>query len=183
MGQFSIDSPRNMVFRVAVLFATLAASCHCGLLGAGYGAGSCFAVPYRSKAVDHAAGCPASAPCCSEYGYCQPEANWKAGMFRDCNGVSNGTPLPADAIEAEAAAAAQGDANARAILAAAAGLGVGTVGLGAGAAGSGAGAAGFSAGAAGLGAGAAGFGAGAAGLGAGAAGADIGAAGLGAGAA
>ena len=33
-------------------------------------------------------------PCCNEYGYCRPEAEWLAGQFRDCNGLSNGINLP-----------------------------------------------------------------------------------------
>merc|ERR1719187_184424 len=146
-----------MVFRVAVFFLTLAASCHCGLLGAGYGAGSCAAAPFRSLAVDHAQGCPAYAECCSEYGYCHSRESWLEGNFRDCNGESNGTPLAREAIEAEARAAAQGDSAAQSILAAA---GVATpaggyaLGLGAGA--SGLGAAGFGAGVSGAGFGAAG---------------------------
>merc|ERR1740131_611794 len=159
-----------MVFRVAVFFLTLAASCHCGLLGAGTGDGSCAAAPFRSLSVYWPAGCPASAPCCSEYGYCQTEEDWVLGKFRDCNGKSNGTPLAAEVIAAETAAAAQGDTAAQAILTAAgiataAGgytAGAGAVGLGAGAA-VGVGAAGLSAGAAGFATGAAGFGAGAAG--------------------
>merc|ERR1712126_576358 len=58
--------------RVAVVLLS-AASCHAGLLGAGTGEGSCAAAPFRALAVKWPAGCPASAPCCSEYGYCQPE--------------------------------------------------------------------------------------------------------------
>merc|ERR1711890_139179 len=61
-------------------------------------------------------GCPASAPCCSEYGYCQPEASWHAGAFRDCNGVSNGRPLAPEAIAAENEAIAHGDASAANLL-------------------------------------------------------------------
>merc|ERR1712003_23664 len=62
------------------------------------------------------AGCPPSASCCSEFGYCRPKAEWDAGYFRDCNGVSNGLPLAAEALEAEAAAAAAGDNAAAGIL-------------------------------------------------------------------
>merc|ERR1719447_461538 len=84
--------------RVAVVLLS-AASCHAGLLGAGTGEGSC-----------------AAAPCCSEYGYCQPEASWHAGAFRDCNGVSNGRPLAPEAIAAENEAIAHGDASAANLL-------------------------------------------------------------------
>merc|ERR1712002_420564 len=73
------------------------------------GEGSCAAAPFRAAAVKWAGGCPASHPCCSEYGYCQIRENWQTGVFRDCNGVSNGTPLPPDTIAAEQAAAARGD--------------------------------------------------------------------------
>merc|ERR1719447_2788356 len=84
--------------RVAVVLLS-AASCHAGLLGAGTGEGSC-----------------AAAPCCSEYGYCQPEASWHAGAFRDCNGLSNGRPLAPEAIAAENEAIAHGDASAANLL-------------------------------------------------------------------
>merc|ERR1712045_950803 len=67
-------------------------------------------------AVKWPLGCPASAPCCSEYGYCQPEASWHAGAFRDCNGVSNGRPLAPEAIAAENEAIAHGDASAANLL-------------------------------------------------------------------
>merc|ERR1712240_930750 len=147
-----------------------AASCHAGLLGAGTGPGSCAAAPFRATSVDWSLGCPAHAPCCSEYGYCQIESNWRAGVFRDCNGVSNGIALPEDAIAAETAAAARGDTSAANILVVAAGAttagairglggsggcGLG-VGLGAGVAGLGAGGAGLEASGAGLEAGGAG---------------------------
>ena len=49
-------------------------------------------------------GCPSFAPCCSEFGYCRPLSEWEYGAFRDCNGVSNGTPLPPETLAAEAAA-------------------------------------------------------------------------------
>ena len=32
------------------------------------------------------------------------QEEWEYGKFRDCNGVSNGTPLPAETLAAEAAA-------------------------------------------------------------------------------
>merc|ERR1712226_145746 len=104
MGQ-SVPTCTTMWSRVAVVLLS-AASCHAGLLGAGTGEGSCAAAPYRALAVKWPAGCPATAPCCSEYGYCQTESNWHAGVFRDCNGVSNGTPLPEETIHAELAAGA-----------------------------------------------------------------------------
>merc|ERR1712179_522625 len=107
-----------------------------GLLGAGTGEGSCAAAPYRALAVKWPAGCPATAPCCSEYGYCQTESNWHAGVFRDCNGVSNGIPLPEETIHAENIAASHGDTAAAGLLVVPAGAGttaVGAVGAGVGA--------------------------------------------------
>ena len=47
----------------------------------------------------------------------QTQAEWLAGAFRDCNGVSNGIPLPPDTIDAENAAAAYGDNAGLALLA------------------------------------------------------------------
>ena len=41
------------------------------------------------------------APCCSEYGYCHARADWTAGLFRDCNTVSNGQPLPLGVLQRE----------------------------------------------------------------------------------
>merc|ERR1712115_398436 len=84
------------------------ASCYGGLLGAGHGEGSCAAAPFRTpvEALKWPAGCPAGAECCTEYGYCRPQAEWLAKQFRDCNGVSNGIPLPLDVIDAENVAAA-----------------------------------------------------------------------------
>merc|ERR1711962_1344307 len=105
----------TMWSRVAVVLLS-AASCHAGLLGAGTGEGSCAAAPFRALAVKWPLGCPDSAPCCSEYGYCQPEASWHAGAFRDCNGVSNGRPLAPEAIAAENEAIAHGDASAANLL-------------------------------------------------------------------
>merc|ERR1712055_611496 len=105
----------GMWSRVAVVILS-AASCHAGLLGAGTGEGSCAAAPFRALAVKWPLGCPASAPCCSEYGYCQPEASWHAGAFRDSNGVSNGRPLAPEAIAAENEAIAHGDASAANLL-------------------------------------------------------------------
>jgi len=108
--------------RVAVVLLS-AASCHAGLLGAGTGEGSCAAAPFRAPAVKWPGGCPASAPCCSEYGYCQPQENWRAGVFRDCNGVSNGIALPPETINAENVAAAHGDTAAAHLLVVPAGAG------------------------------------------------------------
>merc|ERR1712002_286002 len=101
----------NMWYRVAVVIISLSASCHAGLLGAGTGEGSCAAAPFRVApgALKWPLGCPAGAECCSEYGYCRSQAEWAAGGFRDCNGVSNGRPLAAEAINAENFAAAHGD--------------------------------------------------------------------------
>merc|ERR1719474_505496 len=105
--------------RVAVILLSYTASCYGGLLGAGYGEGSC-AAAFRTpvEALKWPAGCPAGAECCTEYGYCRPQAEWLAKQFRDCNGVSNGIPLPLDVIDAENAAAAVGDTRAAALLAA-----------------------------------------------------------------
>jgi len=74
------------------------------LLGAGKGLGSCAAYPFRSYDVHWSLGCPHHASCCSEFGYCRPKEEWDHGNFRDCNGVSNGTPLPPDVLLAEAEA-------------------------------------------------------------------------------
>merc|ERR1712115_675113 len=179
--QLALTSP-GMWSRVAVVLLS-AASCHAGLLGAGTGPGSCAAAPFRATSVDWSLGCPSHAPCCSEYGYCQIESNWRAGVFRDCNGVSNGMSLPPDAIAAETAAAARGDTRAANLLVVPAGANTAGAAGGipvAGGAGVGAGGAGLGAGGAGLGAGGAGFGASGAGLGAGASvGAGFGAGGVG----
>merc|ERR1712112_210272 len=164
------------------LFFPFLATCHAGLLGAGTGGGSCAAAPFRSTSVQWPLGCPDTAPCCSEFGYCQIEANWHAGLFRYCNGVSNGRPLEAAAIAAENQAIANGDSRAANLLAvpagstagAAAGFGGGYAGA---AAATGFAAAGFGGAGAGVGYGAgAGFG-----FGAGGAGAGYGAGGAGAG--
>merc|ERR1711909_49847 len=122
MGQ-SVPTCTTMWSRVAVVLLS-AASCHAGLLGAGTGEGSCAAAPYRALAVKWPAGCPATAPCCSEYGYCQTESNWHAGVFRDCNGVSNGIPLPEETIHAENIAASHGDTAAAGLLVVPAGAGI-----------------------------------------------------------
>merc|ERR1712130_26303 len=108
----------KMISRVAVLLLGVTASCYGGLLGAGVGEGSCAAAPFRSpvEALKWPAGCPAGAECCTEFGYCRPQAEWVAGAFRDCNGVSNGKLLGQDVIDAENAAAALGDARGIALL-------------------------------------------------------------------
>merc|ERR1712142_1336974 len=173
----TMGAPSQTMLKALVLLGI--GSIEAGLLGAGYGQGSCAAAPYRSASVQWAGGCPAYASCCSEYGYCRAVEEWQAGNFRDCNGQSNGTPLAADAIAAEQAAAAGGDTRGLPLLGNSAGVGAGAPGLGAGlpaggvgyAAGSPGFGAGFGAGSAGLGAGGAGFGAGGFGFGAGGAGA------------
>jgi len=98
-------------------FAALLASCHAGLLGAGTGEGSCAAAPFRANpsALKYTV-CPQYASCCSEFGYCRPKSEWDLGVFRDCNGVSNGRALEEGAIIAENAAAANGDARGLALL-------------------------------------------------------------------
>merc|ERR1712032_920459 len=105
------------------------ASCNGGLLGAGTGGGSCAAAPFRSSSVQWPLGCPDSAPCCSEFGYCQIEANWHAGLFRDCNGVSNGRPLEDAAIAAENQAIANGDSRGANLLVVPAGSSTGAAGI------------------------------------------------------
>ena len=48
-----------------------------GCLGAGVGAGSCPAAPFRAPIddIDHTEGCPAWAECCTEYGFCHPRVS------------------------------------------------------------------------------------------------------------
>ena len=48
-----------------------------GLLGAGAGPGSCLAPPFRADldTVAWPEACPAWAPCCSEYGFCQTRSD------------------------------------------------------------------------------------------------------------
>merc|ERR1740131_419377 len=111
----------------AFLVVVLAGCCHGGLLGAGTGGGSCAAAPFRSTSLQWPLGCPESAPCCSEFGYCQIEANWHAGLFRDCNGVSNGRPLEPAAIAAENQAIARGDSRGANLLVVPAGSSTATV--------------------------------------------------------
>merc|ERR1719242_82021 len=80
-----------------------------GLLGAGEGDGSCGAPPFRAErgALAWPEGCPAWAPCCTEYGYCHSKTSWEQKLFRDCNGESNGIELPAETLLAEAEAAGE----------------------------------------------------------------------------
>merc|ERR1711990_581387 len=158
---------------VIALLVPFLASCHGGLLGAGTGGGSCAAAPFRSTSVQWPLGCPDTAPCCSEFGYCQIEANWHAGLFRDCNGVSNGRPLEDAAIAAENQAIANGDSRGANLLVVPAESSTGAAGI-APAAGVGGGYALAGAGAS-VGFGGAGFGATGTVIGAGGAGAGFGA--------
>merc|ERR1711990_1294063 len=158
---------------VIALLVPFLASCNGGLLGAGTGGGSCAAAPFRSTSVQWPLGCPDTAPCCSEFGYCQIEANWHAGLFRDCNGVSNGRPLEDAAIAAENQAIANGDSRGANLLVVPAGSSTGAAGI-APAAGVGGGYALAGAGAS-VGFGGAGFGATGTVIGAGGAGAGFGA--------
>merc|ERR1711872_205459 len=125
MGSLSPTTMRPVL--QALLVALLAGCCHGGLLGAGTGGGSCAAAPFRSTSLQWPLGCPESAPCCSEFGYCQIEANWHAGLFRDCNGVSNGRPLEPAAIAAENQAIARGDSRGANLLVVPAGSSTATV--------------------------------------------------------
>ena len=68
-------------------------------LSKGTGHGSCPAFPNRSDDIDHIGGCPKYAECCTEFGYCHPLDSWEKGYFRDCNGKSNGQPLPGSVIK------------------------------------------------------------------------------------
>jgi len=76
---------------------------------AGTGHGSCASFPFRTDDIDHVGGCPRYAECCTEFGYCHGKDSWEAGYFRDCNGKSNGQPLPGTVIRLEAAEAAKGE--------------------------------------------------------------------------
>merc|ERR1712010_349579 len=172
-----MGSSATMRPAIALLVPFLA-SCDGGLLGAGRGGGSCAAAPFRSSSVQWPLGCPESAPCCSEFGYCQIEANWHAGLFRDCNGVSNGRPLEAAAIAAENQAIANGDSRAANLLVVPAGSTTGAAGTApAGGVGGGYTLSGATGASLGFGAGVAGFG----GVGAGGSGAVFGGSGSGAG--
>merc|ERR1712002_78382 len=111
----------NMNIKLVTILLSYIAGCYGGLLGAGQGGGSCAAAPFRTpaSALQWPNGCPAGNECCTEFGYCHPQSAWLAKAFRDCNGVSNGSPYPIDVIQAETAAAAQGDTRGAALLAAA----------------------------------------------------------------
>merc|ERR1712200_372460 len=109
MGSTNILQTITMWSRVAAILLSVSASCHAGLLGAGTGEGSCAAAPFRAVAVKWPLGCPSFAPCCTEYGYCRKAEEWATGNFRDCNGISNGLPLPESVFVAENQAAALGD--------------------------------------------------------------------------
>merc|ERR1711902_147816 len=71
----------------------------------------CAAFPFRSDDLDHVGGCPRYAECCTEFGYCHPRDSWEKGYFRDCNGQSNGEPLPGSVIKQEAEQAALGSSQ------------------------------------------------------------------------
>merc|ERR1711962_933794 len=103
-------SSLTLVISAALLMGHLPPT-EAGLLGAGHGAGSCAAFPNRTPSyeLDHVAGCPRYAECCSEFGYCHSRDSWESGNFRDCNGVSNGQPLEGGVIREEAIEAAKGD--------------------------------------------------------------------------
>merc|ERR1712142_19908 len=122
MGQFiSGYQTVNMNIKLVTILLSYIAGCYGGLLGAGQGGGSCAAAPFRAPAgtLQWPNGCPAGNECCTEFGYCHPQSAWLAKAFRDCNGVSNGSPYPIDVIQAESAAAAQGDTRGIALLSAA----------------------------------------------------------------
>ena len=93
---------KNICLLAVTVAATLQVCAGLNLLGAGEGPGSCPAPPFRGKKLNWPNGCPLSTPCCNEYGYCVTEAQWVSGVFRDCNGLSNGTPLPDEIIKLEA---------------------------------------------------------------------------------
>merc|ERR1711962_1741083 len=103
-------SSLTLVISAALLMGHLPPT-EAGLLGAGHGAGSCAAFPNRTPSyeLDHIAGCPRYAECCSEFGYCHSRDSRESGNFRDCNGVSNGQPLEGGVIREEAIEAAKGD--------------------------------------------------------------------------
>merc|ERR1719317_1430349 len=87
---------------LVLVLSSLAYPSYAGLLGAGTGAGSCASAPYRSDSVYWSGGCPSYAECCTEFGYCHSRADWsRKTYFRDCNGESNGLPLPAEVLRLE----------------------------------------------------------------------------------
>ena len=93
---------KNIRLLAVAVTATLQVCAGLNLLGAGEGPGSCPAPPFRGKKLNWPSGCPLSTPCCNEFGYCVTEAQWLSGVFRDCNGLSNGTPLSDEVIKLEA---------------------------------------------------------------------------------
>merc|ERR1712088_1292113 len=107
MGVKDRSGPR-MAEMAFLLLISILTTTEAGLLGAGQGAGSCPAFPNRTPTtdLDHVAGCPRYAECCSEFGYCHPKDSWVAGYFRDCNGQSNGQALEGGVIRLEAMEAA-----------------------------------------------------------------------------
>merc|ERR1711953_1265408 len=113
MGVESEEEP-EMSETAVVLLLSLISATNAGLLGAGHGAGSCPAFPNRTPTtdLDHVAGCPRYAECCSEFGYCHPKESWIAGYFRDCNGQSNGQALEGGVIREEALEAASNQGQA-----------------------------------------------------------------------
>jgi len=100
-----------MRVQLALVLICGAATSYAGLLGAGTGHGSCAAFPFRADDLDHVGGCPRYAECCTEFGYCHSKDSWEAGYFRDCNGASNGQPLPGSVIRLEAAQSAKGESQ------------------------------------------------------------------------
>merc|ERR1719187_1823991 len=91
-----------MLILVMIVMLTPSALGKSVLLGAGTGLGSCAAPPYRAGKVHWVYGCPPFASCCTELGFCRSQVEWEEGNFRDCNGVSNGRPLPEETEIAEA---------------------------------------------------------------------------------
>merc|ERR1711935_127117 len=110
MGQCCLSFPSSNM-RTTLILVSLVPVLKAGLLGAGEGHGSCAAFPNRGQLLDHVGGCPRWAECCTEFGYCHGRENWEKGYFRDCNGQSNGQPLPGTVIRLEAAEAAKGDSK------------------------------------------------------------------------
>merc|ERR1712241_912992 len=113
MGVKDRSGPR-MAEMAFLLLISILTTTEAGLLGAGQGAGSCAAFPNRTPTtdLDHVAGCPRYAECCSEFGYCHPKESWIAGYFRDCNGQSNGQALEGGVIREEALEAASNQGQA-----------------------------------------------------------------------
>merc|ERR1712142_499269 len=203
----TMGAPSLTVLKVITLLCL--GHCQAGLLGAGTGGGSCRAAPYRTPAsqLQWPGGCPTTASCCSEFGYCRTREEWASGGFRDCNGQSNGRPLEPGAYAAERAAAARGDTRGIPLLGTdapsssgapgysapgtgygsgsgaggAPGFGSGSPGYGSGIPGYGSGSPGFGSGSPGFGSGGPGYGSGSPGYGAGGAGNGAGSPGSGSG--